>query len=367
MLLGRRVVPPHLARLLDEQVAALGELLLQHAALVGVHEVGGEVLDAVVPCAGAPAASSAARRVGRARRRVERRTTRRGRQRDAGAAVERAGIIHHTTASMALAVATRYRGCGAKMLAAYAVRIGRPRSSNATKLTPRSTMSVCCRAATTWPKPMRRIVSDASHDSMRISTATPSSIDARAGTGPVEPIASSGRRARRRRPRRRSRPAATRTRAAGAERASGVAERRPVAARGRATASGRTARSACRAADGRRSAAIESTRHARVARRSEAAVRTRRSSSPARSLGQRDLAVRSRGCRRPAPARTAARRASARTRRPAARRCAKYESPFWTCQLRSASRIACRSSRPAVSAASTCGRAGDRRCDRAPG
>ena len=42
------VVPPHLAGLLDQQPAFLGNLLLQHAALVGMHEVGGEVADAVV-------------------------------------------------------------------------------------------------------------------------------------------------------------------------------------------------------------------------------------------------------------------------------------------------------------------------------
>src|SRR5204862_6647957 len=46
--LGCRIVPAHLARLLDEQSSALDDLLAEHAAFVGVGEVGGEVLNAVV-------------------------------------------------------------------------------------------------------------------------------------------------------------------------------------------------------------------------------------------------------------------------------------------------------------------------------
>ena len=48
LLLGRRVIPPHLARLLDQHRAALGQLLLQDAALIRVHEVGGKIFDCVV-------------------------------------------------------------------------------------------------------------------------------------------------------------------------------------------------------------------------------------------------------------------------------------------------------------------------------
>ena len=59
------------------------------------------------------------------------------------------------------------------MPARYAVWRARPSPSNVTKLTPRSTINVCCRAAITWPKPIRRMVSTDSHESILSSTATP--------------------------------------------------------------------------------------------------------------------------------------------------------------------------------------------------
>src|SRR4029453_1023501 len=47
-LVGGGVLPAHLAGLLDLHGAALGGLLLQHASFIGMREVGGEILDAVV-------------------------------------------------------------------------------------------------------------------------------------------------------------------------------------------------------------------------------------------------------------------------------------------------------------------------------
>src|SRR5262249_33836150 len=48
LLLRSCVLPLHLARLLDGQVPALGDLLPQHAAFIAVREVGGEILHSVV-------------------------------------------------------------------------------------------------------------------------------------------------------------------------------------------------------------------------------------------------------------------------------------------------------------------------------
>src|SRR6516164_8770194 len=56
-------------------------------------------------------------------------------------------------ATIARAILMRYRGCGSKMFASYAIFKGWPDSSNAAKLRPRSTISVCWRAATTCANP----------------------------------------------------------------------------------------------------------------------------------------------------------------------------------------------------------------------
>ena len=77
---------------------------------------------------------------------------------------------------------------------------------------------------------------------------------------------------------------------------------------------------------------------------------------PRARVGQTPPRGRSPRCRGRAPAHTAGRPACARTRGRADATLAKYDSPFWTCQLRSVSRIACRSSRPAVSARARLGR-----------
>ena len=48
LFLGRRVIPQHLPRFLDQDCAALGQLFLQDTALIRVHEVRGKVFDRVV-------------------------------------------------------------------------------------------------------------------------------------------------------------------------------------------------------------------------------------------------------------------------------------------------------------------------------
>ena len=65
-----------------------------------------------------------------------------------------------------------YLGCGAKIFAAYPLAVGVPLSSKAAKLIPRSTIKVCRRLAMTCPNPIRRMVSNPSHASIRTVTGT---------------------------------------------------------------------------------------------------------------------------------------------------------------------------------------------------
>ena len=171
---GRGVFPAHLAGLLDQQAAALGQCVFcSTPPSIGMHEVGREVVDAVV---------LVLQRCGELRRgllgasRPPAAPTTAIATRPEPSRVQR--TQHHRCNLTTVAGSPRgYRACVAKMSAVVDGASGLTIGVEATKLTPRSTMSVCCRSAMTWPKPMRRIVSDASHDSMRIDHVHAAEID----------------------------------------------------------------------------------------------------------------------------------------------------------------------------------------------